>query len=105
MSEQDLHDAEVDPLLQESGRKAVAKRVRSEVGIETTGRPGRVEGPANRLPGNVRAVLAVGKEPLGALMDLPDLAEHGKRRLGEGQGAFLVAFTDDPKEHPLRVDG
>ena len=38
-------------------------------------------------------------------MDPPDLAEHGEDRIGQGQGALLVAFADDPQEPLLRVDG
>ena len=104
MPEQHLHDAEVDALLQESGGKAVAKRVRSEVVIIAASRPGRVEGLAGRLSGKRSGALAVGEEPLGAATDLPDLAQHGQGRLGQGQGSFFVAFADDPQEHPLGVD-
>ena len=105
MPEQHLHDADVDALLQEPGRKAVAKRVRSEVVIETASRPRRVEGLAGRAPGKVTGALAVGEEPLGAAMDLPDLAEHGEGWLAQGQGSLFIAFADDPQEHLLRVDG
>ncbi len=38
-------------------------------------------------------------------MDLPDLAEHDKDGLGQGQGSLLVAFADHPQEHLLGVDG
>ena len=53
----------------------------------------------------MRSAVAVGEEPLGMTMDPPDLAEHGEDRIGQGQGALLVAFADDPQEPLLRVDG
>jgi hypothetical protein len=48
---------------------------------------------------------AVGEEPQAVLVGFPDLAKHGQRRLGQGQGPFLVAFADDPQEHLLGIDG
>ena len=105
MSEQHLHEPDVGALFQEMGREAVAERVRYEVVIETAGCPCRVEGVAGCLPGKMSGALAVGEEPLRATMDLPDLAQHGPCRIGQGQGTLFVAFADDPQEHPLRVDG
>ncbi len=68
MSEQDLYQADVDSLLQESGRKTVAKRVGYETLIETADRPCRVEGPAGHRTGKMSGALAVGEEPLPAAM-------------------------------------
>ena len=53
----------------------------------------------------MRSPLAVGEEPLGIAMDLPDLAEHEQDRHGQRQGALPVAFADHPQEHLLGVDG
>ena len=53
----------------------------------------------------MRDARTAGEEPLGVAMDLPDLAEHDKDGLGQGQGAFLVAFADHPQEHLFRIDG
>ena len=105
MPEQHLHEPDVGALLQESRRETVAKRVGYEVVIMAAGRPCRLEGVAGRLRGKMSGVLAVGEEPLLAAMDLPNLAEHGPCRLGQGQGALFIAFADDPQEHPLGVDG
>ncbi len=105
MPQQDLHEADVDALLQESGRKAVAKRVGGEAVIETARRPGAVEGPPGRPTGKRPGAFSVGEEPGPAAMDLPDLAKHGEERFGQGQGSLFVAFADDPQEHLLGVDG
>ena len=53
----------------------------------------------------MRGAEAVGEEPPGVAVDLPDLAEHGQGRLGQRQGPLLVAFADDPQEHLLGIDG
>jgi len=105
MSEQDLYEPDVHALLQKSSREAVAKGVRPEVVVITAGCPCGVEGLAGHLSGNMSGALAVGEEPLGAAMDLPDLAEHSPCRLAQGQDALFVAFADDSKEHPLGVNG
>ncbi len=105
MAEQDLHEADVGALLQESGRKTMAKRVRYEVVIEPAGRSCGVESPAGRPSGKMSSAFAVGEEPRLVAMDLPDLAQHGPCRFGQREGSLFVAFTDDPQEHPLRVDG
>ncbi len=49
--------------------------------------------------------LSVGEEPRLTTVDLPDLAEHRECGFCEGQGAFFVAFSDDPQKHRLGVDG
>ena len=67
--------------------------------------PCAVEGPASHSIGQMIGALAVGEEPLAAAMDLPDLAQHGQRRLGQGQGSLFVAFADDSQEHLLGVHG
>ena len=105
MARQDLHNANIDALFQESGRETMAKGVRCEWAIETTRRPCTVESPAGCASGKRRCVLAVGEEPLGAAMVLPDLAEHGQCRLGQWQGSLFVAFADDPQDQLLGVDG
>lgn len=104
MSEEDLHDAKVHPILQETGRKAVTKAVRPKEFVEAAGPPGRVEGQAGGLPGDVRGILCLGENPQGVSVELPDFAQHEKGLVGEGQGSFLVAFADDMKEHALGVD-
>jgi hypothetical protein len=104
MAEQDLHEPDVDTLLQESGREAMSERVRDEAIIEAAGCACRVEGIASRLRGKMTGLLTIGEEPLLAATDPPNLAEHGPRRLGQGQDSLFVAFADDPQEHPLRVD-
>lgn len=104
MAEQHLHEADAAVILQESGGKAVAERVRHKAIIKAAGCPRGVEGVAGRLRGKMSRALAVGEEPLRAAMDLPDLAQHSPCRLGQGQGSLFVAFADDPQEHPLRVD-
>jgi len=83
----------------------VAKRVGRERIIEATRRAGGVEGESGRRTGQMRGTLTVGEEPLGVAMDLPDLAKHGECGLGQGQGAFLIAFADYPQEHLLGIDG
>ena len=49
--------------------------------------------------------VAIGKEPVGVAMGLPDLAKHDQDRRGQGQGSLLVAFADDPQEHLPGIDG
>ena len=84
MPQQDLHEADVDALLQESGRKAVAKRVGGEVVIETARRPGAVEGLSGRPTGKRPGTFSVGEEPRSVAMDFPDLAKQGEDRFGQG---------------------
>jgi hypothetical protein len=74
MSQQDLHDADVDALSQEQGRKTVAKRVGREILIETARCPCCVEGQSGRRTGQMRGAPTVGEESLWVAMDLPDLA-------------------------------
>ena len=105
MPQQDLHEAEIDALLQQSSRETVAKRVGCKVVIKTAGRPGAVEGPSGRPTRKMRAAFSVGEKPRPAAMDLPHLTEHGECRFGQGQDSFFVAFANDSQEHPLRVDG
>ena len=83
----------------------MAKRVGRERIIEATRRAGGVEGESGSRSRQMRGALAIGEEPLGVAMDLPDLAEHGEHGLGQGQGALLVAFADYPQEHLPGVDG
>jgi len=96
---------DVEALFQESGRETVAKRVGREAVIEAARRPCAVEGHAGCRTGKMRGAVAVGEKPLPIAMDLPDRTKHGESRLGQGQGSLFIAFTDDPQEHPLRVDG
>ena len=105
MPEQNLHEADVYALLEEPSGEGMAKAVRPEMLIETTGCPSSIEGLANCFTGNVSCATAAGEEPLGAAMDIPNLVEHGQYRLGQWQGAFLVALADDLQEHARRVDG
>jgi len=105
MTEQDLHQADVDALFQEFGGETVAQRVRCEAVAEIARIPCAVEGPARHSTGQMIGAVAVGEDPRPAAVDLPDLTQHGQGRFGEGQGSFFVAFADDPQEHPLGVDG
>jgi len=105
MAQQDLHEAEVNALFQESGRKAVAKGVGRERVREAARRACPVEGQAGGVTGQMEGAVAVGEEPLGIAMGLPDLAKHAEGGLGQGQGALLVAFADHPQEHLLGIDG
>ena len=104
MPQQDLHDADVLALFEELGGEAVAKGVGRERIVEATRGPSGVEGESGGGRGQMRSPLAVGEEPLGVAMDLPDLAEHEQDGHGQGQGPLSVAFADDPQEHPLGVD-
>ena len=105
MPEQHLHDTDVGALLEEPGREAVTQRVRAEVVIETTGRPGEIEGSSSRPNGQMIVALAIGEEPFLAAMSLPDRAEHVECGVRQRQGPLFVALADDPQEHSLGVDG
>ena len=77
MPQKDLHDADVDALGQELRREAVAKRVRGEVVTETALCPCQVEGQAGGRRGQMGGAAAVGEEPLGVAMGLPDPFSRG----------------------------
>ena len=105
MPQQELHDADVDALGQKLGREAVTKCVRGEVVVETALCPCQVEGLAGSGTGQRSGAPAVGEEPRGIAVGLPDLAKHHQDRPSERQGPLLVAFADHPQEHVLGIDG
>ena len=104
MSEQDLDDADVDAALEQVRGEAVAERVRPKMGIKATLIPRREEGGTCRGIGQVGQQTPAGKEPSGAAVRLPDLAEHLQDGFGQRQDSFLVTLADDAEPHLLGID-
>ena len=99
MTEQDLDDADVDAVLKQVGRKAMAQRV----GTDPLGDPGcgrRLDNDAVQLPGAERlgGVLA-GEQPALRVHDallapsLPPLAQQGEQVRREHGVAILTALA------------
>ena len=101
MSEQDLDDADVDAALEQVRGEAVAERVRSKMGIKAALIPRLEEGGTCR---GIGQVAPAGKEPSGAAVRLPDLAEHLQDGFGQRQDPFLVTLADDAEPHLLGID-
>ena len=104
MSEQDLHDSDVDALFEQLGRKAVAQGVRLEVFVKETFVTRVVECFTNRCARNVSGPVATREEPSGVAMRLPDLTQHLEHRFGERQGKLFVALAHQTQEHLSRIN-
>ncbi len=105
MSQQDLDEADVDAALEQVRGEAVAERVRPKAGVKATLDACQMEGGACRGIRQVGQATPTGKEPPGAAVNLPDLAEHLQDRFGQRQDSFLVALTHDAESHLPGVDG
>src|SRR5271155_4680705 len=104
MSEQELDHADVDAPLEQMRGETVTQRVRPERRIKAAGGPRLLErGPRGGI-GQMGRQLPAGKEPLPAMVDLPDVAEHLEDRFGQGENTLLVSLADHAQNHPLGVD-
>src|SRR5271157_2804033 len=104
MSQQNLDEANVHSPLEHVGGEAVAERMRPKIVVKAALVAGLVEGGAGRGIGQMRQQTPTGKEPLGAVVDLPEFAEHLQDGGGQRQDSFLVSLADDAEPHLLRVD-
>jgi len=104
MSQQDLHDADVDALLEQLGGEAVTQGVRLEVFVKETCVARVVERFPKGRKRNVRGAVAAGEEPRGVAMRLPHLTQHSEHRFGERQGTLLVAFAYQTQQHLPGID-
>ena len=105
MSQQNLDEANVHAPLEHVGGEAVAERMRPELGVKAALAAGLVEGGAGGGIGQVRQQTPTGKEPLGAAVGLPEVAEHLQDGCGQRQDPFFVSLADDAEPHLRRVDG
>ncbi len=105
MAEEDLDEADIDAALEQMGGEAVTEGVGSKMGVKAALLPRLVEGGAGGGLGQVGQRTLAGKEPPGAAVGLPDLAEHVQDGLGQGQDSFFVALADDAQPHLVGVDG
>jgi hypothetical protein len=60
--------------------------------------------PTCRGIGQVGQQTPAGKEPSGAAVRLPDVAEHLQDGFGQRQDPFLVTLADDAEPHLLGID-
>jgi len=104
MSQENLNDTDVYAPLEQVRGKAVAEGMRPKTVVKAALVAGLEEGGAGRGIGQVRTQTPGGKEPLGAAVRLPHVAEHLQDRLGQGQDSFLVALADDAEPHLGGVD-
>ena len=104
MAQQDLDEADIDAALEHVRGEAVAERVRPKIGIKAALVPRLGEGGAGGGIGQVGPQTPRGKEPLGAVVGLPDLAEHVQDGLGQWQNPFLVALAEDAQAHLPGID-
>ena len=105
MSQQNLDEANVHPTLEHVRGEAVAEGMRPKLGIKAALVAGLVESGAGRGIGQMRQQTSTGKEPRGAAVGLPEVAEHLQDGGDQRQDPFLVSFADDAEPHLLGVDG
>ena len=104
VTEQNLHNCDIDTALDQPGCIAVAKAMERGAGDAGLAR-GEGEGTAER-PAPDRAVAAlVGKKPARVPVRRPELAQGIEDRPGQRDDPFFVALADDPQQTIDTVDG
>jgi hypothetical protein len=102
--QQDLDDADVDAPLEHVRGETVAERVRPKTDVEAALVPRFVEGVPGGGVTQMGEDPSAGKDPFGATVEFPDLAEHLKNGFGQREDPLLVPLPDDVEHHLLRID-
>jgi len=105
VAEQDLHDADVDTVLHQAGRVAVAKRMRRHpLPYSRRGGSGG-KGARQHTIIERRVTVMIGKQPAAVVMGQPQVAKVVEHRFWQRHQPLLVALTDDAQHLIGTVDG
>ena len=105
MAEQDLHDADVDAVLDQPCRVAMAQGVRRHPAPDACRGGSGGEGMRQHAVVERRIAAVVGEQPAAVAMGPPQAAQLVENRLGQRHQPLLVALADDAQHLVGSVDG
>ena len=99
MAQQDLHNTNINAMLDQPRRITVSQCVRRKILGDAATRGRRGERGRQYRSADRSGALAVGKQPATVVMCLPEVAELIENGLRQWHEPFLVAFADDAQHH------
>ena len=105
VAEQDLHDTDVDTVLDQPCRVGVAQAMRGYPALDTGRGNGGSEGIGQHTLVDRRITVSIGEQPAGVVMGLPEAAQRVEHRLRQRRQPLLVALADDAQHVVGPVNG
>src|SRR3954453_997526 len=95
MTKQDLHNADVDAVLDQSRCVGMAQGVRRHAAPDAGPTPPGRDGVTQHLRAGWGVPRSIGEQPAGVVMAPPEVAQFVENRLWQGYQPLLVALADN----------
>jgi len=95
VAEQDLHDADIDAVLDQPGCVTVAQAMRGDPALDAGRGSSGGKGIGQHTLLDRRVTGSIGEQPTWVAMDPPQIAQRIENRLWQRRQSLLVALADD----------